>query len=449
MPPSKEREIIFDVDLDAARNGSPKELIALYEKAHTFSPRLLQKSLDVFISNLDKRRIMVDVGGAGHAKAGSSSPYAPVALSAAGVYRILNIGKTLQIDPQTIFDKWNGISETLSSVYGETRKRDQSIADNLLRATIGILNALALKVPKERVEPVLLHPTIQILVRKFWLATVNDPVAQHERVGLLCFCIVWNGHGVDFLDFLLQGMSAKTFTSLLFERLHAFLDDFGVSNPTTVEYLPTFACLLNQICSHSPKHKLGRMAVAHRAVDLGLRFLQTLHDHMADFSELDIYALYALDGMEVCFKLFCSIFRGRRKYIRKAMRAGFLNLLVDVSPWFINMKAVIGKPPEDIQCVFHILSSDLTSARSINVMANAVKKLSKKARDDISKSAAAQIWNKFEAILVESHAISRIISVSKCAKECDAVCIFSASVYGLSLCTNNPFSAEKYSSNHA
>ena len=106
------------------------------------------------------------------------------------------------------------------------------------------------------------------------------------------------------------------------------------------------------------------------------------------------------------------------------MRAGFLNLLVDLSPWFFNTNAGLGEPSEDIQCVFRILSSDLTFARSIKVIANAAKKLSKEARDGISNSAAAQTWNEFEAILVERHAISRIISVSKCARKCDAVCIF-------------------------
>ena len=66
---------------------------------------------------------------------------------------------------------------------------------------------------------------------------------------------------------------------------------------------------------------------------------------------------------------------------------------------------------------------------------------------NISKGTATQEWNKFEAIRVKRHVISRIISASKRIIRCDAVRILFEPIKDPSLHSKYPSSAGKNNSN--
>lgn len=130
----------------------------------------------------------------------------------------------------------------------------------------------------------------------------------------------------------------------------------------------------------------------------------------------------ALAAAAICFKFFEVAFYMVISLMRKAIRKGFLNVLVGLSPLFQKMNSfnpVLWKVVENILIV--LFPYFLISARSIKLVSDVVKRLPRKERDKISNSIAGKNWDKFEAILVERHAIFRISLIPQRIRSCSAV----------------------------
>lgn len=249
-------KLIDDLDLDAAKNGSLKVLLILYERIPSFTPNLLAEVLNIFISIISKKQHPTLTNGPeiqdSAGSIGLNRPFASIVASALGINRILVVKEHRNASLRTIGEKWNDMAETILDSYVEGKARNEALADKLLLTVVSILKVATLEAPASQL---CCHSTTQTLIFKSWVPDFKDARIALYRVLLLSYSIGWEN--VKNVDRVLLVMPAELFATLAVDRLNALLDDMATFASENMVHLLQFITLLCQICHHR-NHKLAR-----------------------------------------------------------------------------------------------------------------------------------------------------------------------------------------------
>lgn len=328
-------------------------LLILYERIPSFTPNLLAEVLNIFISIISKKQHPTLTNGPeiqdSAGSIGLNRPFASIVASALGINRILVVKEHRNAYLRTIGEKWNDMAETILDSYVEGKARNEALADKLLLTVVSILKEATLEAPASQL---CCHSTTQTLIYKSWVPDFKDARIALYRVLLLSYSIGWDN--LKNVDRVLLVMPAELFATLAVKRLNALLDDMDTFASENMVHLLQFITLLCQICHHR-NHKLARTLLELSAVDATLRATRFLHARAAEVSRRYIsLSDDALAAAVICFKFFEVAFYMDISLMRKAIRKGFLNVLVRLSPLFQKMNSfnpVLWKVVENILIV--------------------------------------------------------------------------------------------------
>lgn len=216
------------VDLDAAKNGSLKDLGILVDKIPSLALISLRKAFDVFVSHIDTsfdpHSGSPRNSDSPNKSAGIALPHDLILLSVKGLHMLLERERhdttpsEATIAP-ALLKKWSGISGTLLKIY-ELIEGDREVTCKLSNKILDVLVNLG-ECDRAGLALVLEDISCQALVYRLWIGVNgDDPEIEFSWTKLLNTCFQWKSHAAGCM---LRVGTVKMIGDLVIKRYNRIL----------------------------------------------------------------------------------------------------------------------------------------------------------------------------------------------------------------------------------
>lgn len=415
MPTQLRSSTYVHATIDAARQGSLRELETLHRDLKKLPEEALPDILDVFLSHLQSSRIPSNEDPLAARKA-----HLLALTSITGLHAIASLAsyrakyakqllETMVDDFDYVLLLWKKIS----------RGRDEESMTLFKSQMFPILFSIETAGDKNLLK-LYERPEFQTLVCSFWLHdSVEGRITLPPSV-LLIRCLAYPSS----LGRLIEMAGGPNPVNELVERAILRLET-AMKKPfkgrTSWDDLSA-ECLNLQSFVEKPGHKLALAVLKHGALGLILKVLRSCAKVIPNDREgLDLHHRLEVTTAS-CLVFISSSLNIKPGMVRKVLRGDFIQILFSLMPWYASLMDVEARLHMAMRHVFvEYLPRDLVSIKSIDQMSSIVRTITPEARESMMNSTLAKDWQEMEKMLIERFVIRRVTTLIRRTSYCKAV----------------------------
>lgn len=404
-------------DLEAARLGSYPDLVNLQRRVNLLPTSILPQAFEVFLSRLDSKKLPPT------RRLTAKEAYTPtfIALDVA-MYSLRGLCRIactdyFETDPSLadrLCERWEIIVKAITVMHDSfPLTLEFDFVKDIRNMTIKTMSRI--RKMRYYTDGLWTRITYDLLL-KFWM----DADADMDMLTLCSYHLLeCLQDAKDFYEVFPDDRKVVRFVNLALGRLARALKNVRIWEKQIVEFDPFI--LFNGFTAtllERTKDTGAHVVVGRRGVTVYLNVLRLLHRGLQDGS----LGEQSHRSVHTCFDSLQIAFNVSPNSVRRAIRGGLIEIIFAFSPYFSPLGLLQGFNSKTLTAILtSSISGALVNKKTVEIAADAVKRLSKEERILMTKSILNAYWSELEAALAERFMLSRFEAYSRRMSSCETV----------------------------